>query len=67
MKTRPLSDPRFTITREFTGHESGKPQFVVRFCGEWIGSRQFYASALTLAVGEKARRENALTVSEIPA
>lgn len=67
MKTRPLSDSRFTITHEFTGHASGKPQFVVRFCGEWIGSSQFYASALILAAGERARRSNALTVSEIPA
>ena len=53
------SDPRYTVTQEWTGH--AKPQFVVRFCGEWIASRQFRGSAIMLASGEKARRNGALS------
>lgn len=52
------SDQRYTITKEWTGKE--KPQYVVRFCGEWIASCQFKSSAITLAVGEKSRRNGAL-------
>jgi hypothetical protein len=62
-KTMPYnlpSDPRYTITQEWTGHV--KPQFVVRFCGEWIASRQFLGSAIMLAAGEKARRNGALVI-----
>lgn len=33
-----MTDKRFTITKEFTGHLSGKPQWVVRFMGEYVGS-----------------------------
>jgi hypothetical protein len=29
-------DRRFTVTRECCGHAT--PQFVARFCGDWIGS-----------------------------
>tara|TARA_R110002110_G_scaffold175387_6_gene378932 strand:+ start:3363 stop:3557 length:195 start_codon:yes stop_codon:yes gene_type:complete len=57
------SDPRYTVTQEWTGHE--KPQFVVRFCGEWISSRQFRGSAIMLASGERVRRDGALTVEAI--
>ena len=32
-----LEDGRYTITREWTGKE--KPQFVVRFCSEWVDSK----------------------------
>ena len=57
------SDQRYTITQEWTGKE--KPQYVVRFCGEWVASRQFKSSALTLAVGEKSRRNGALVFEAI--
>lgn len=30
-------DSRYTIGKEFTGHESGKPRFVVRFLNERLG------------------------------
>lgn len=54
------SDPRYTVTQEWTGHE--KPQFVIRFCGDWIASRQFLGSAIMLAAEEKARRNGALAI-----
>jgi len=56
---RPIyKDPRYTITKEWTGKE--KPQFVVRFCDEWICSTPFYSSAVGRAVGHDAERRGAL-------
>jgi len=49
-------DKRYTITQEYTGHPSAKPQFVVRFCNDWVGSSQFYNSAVVRAVGHNAER-----------
>ncbi len=64
MNTNPIhSDQRWTVTREYTG--AAKPQFVVRFCGDWIDSRTTYPAAVTRAVGAKAVRDGALVVVEI--
>ena len=61
---RPVEkDPRWTISREWTGQE--KPQFVVRFCDDWIGQRAFFDSAVMLAVGENARRNGALVIEGV--
>lgn len=61
--TNPLrSDQRWTVTREFTG--KAKPQFVIRFCGDWIDSRSTYPAAVTRAVGAKAVRDGALVIGE---
>jgi len=49
-------DSRYTITQEYTGHPSAKPQFVIRFCDEWVDSSQFYTSAVVRAVGHNAAR-----------
>jgi len=63
-KQHPIqNDERYSIRKEYTGHAT--PQWVVRFCGELIGSSQFYGSALMLASGHNARRNGALTVQEI--
>ena len=63
MKTRPIrSDSRWTVTREFTGDASGKPQFVIRFCGDWQGSRSTYPAAVVLAVATNAMRNGALVI-----
>jgi hypothetical protein len=44
MKTHPTkSDNRWTITREHTGKPA--PQYVIRFCGDWIDSAPTYAAA----------------------
>ena len=51
-------DSRYTVTREWTGKE--KPQFVVRFCGDWLDSRSTYPAAVLRAVGCKAERDGAL-------
>jgi hypothetical protein len=53
------SDERYSLTKEFTGHE--KPQWVVRFCGQWVDSSAFYSSAVVKAVVSKATRDNELT------
>lgn len=58
-------DRRYEVRREWTGH--AKPHYVARFCGEWIGSSQFYSSAVMQAVGHNARRLGALTFENIPA
>ena len=42
-------DSRIAINREYTGHASGKPQYVVRFMGDWIGSASTKARAVQLA------------------
>jgi len=60
MRVYPMSDLRWTITREFTGKD--KPQFVVRFCDEWIDSRGTYPAAVVVAVAGKARRDEALSM-----
>lgn len=66
MKSHPVSsDSRYTVAREFCGH--AEPRFVVRFCGDWVGQRTTYPAAVTLAVGEAARRRGALTITEQPA
>lgn len=57
------TDFRYSIRQEFTGHAQGK-QWVARFCGDWIGSSQFYSSALMLAAGHDARRKGALVLEE---
>ena len=59
------TDHRYSIRQEYTGHAQGK-QWVARFAGEWIGSSQFYGSALMLAAGHNARRNGALTLSNNP-
>ena len=62
--TNPIrSDQRWTVTREFTG--KAKPQFVIRFCGDWIDSRSTYPAAVTRAVGAKALRDGALVIGEL--
>lgn len=67
MTRRPVSsDSRYTVDQEFTGHPSGKAQFVVRFCGEWVDSRSTYPAAVLRAVGHKSARENGI-IEEIPA
>lgn len=47
-------DTRYKITREHSG--KAKPQFVARFCDEFIGQSAFYTSAVVMAVGHNAMR-----------
>lgn len=60
---RPLSDPRYTVAKEFCGYE--RARWVVRFCGEWIGQSQFYSAALMLTVGHNAKRNGAVIIEEV--
>lgn len=61
--SRPLKDARYTVTKEHTGHQ--KPQYVVRFCGDWVTSRSTYPAAVIAATGHRMQRERALTITEI--
>lgn len=68
-KNYPLRDKRYTITLEFTGHISGKPRYVLRWCegqtfAELVGDFAHYSAAVTRAVGHKAVREGALVIEE---
>lgn len=47
-------DRRFSIAREFCGHAT--PQFVARFCGEWIGRAATKGEARELADQFNANR-----------
>ena len=58
-----MKDKRYTITKEYTGQ--AKPQYVVRFCGDFITSRSTYPAAVMAATGHRCQREGALTVEEI--
>ena len=61
--THPISkDKRYTITREWTGQE--KPQFVVRFCGDWVDSRSTIGAATMRAVGYHSERMGNLVFTE---
>jgi hypothetical protein len=61
----PISkDTRYTIAKEYTGHPSANPQFVIRFCGDWVGSSQFYTSAVVRAVGHNAVRKGSPIITE---
>jgi hypothetical protein len=61
----PISkDARYTITQEYTGHPSANPQFVIRFCGDWVGSSQFYTSAVMRAIGYSCEQRGALVITE---
>lgn len=64
MNRHPIrSDSRWTVTKEWSGR--AKPQYVVRFCGEWVDSRAGYLAAVARAVGAKAIRDGALVVTEL--
>lgn len=66
MKQHPIkTDARWTVTREHTGKPA--PQFVIRFCDEWIDSRSTYPAAVLRAVGAKAVRDGSPIIAEMPA
>lgn len=59
-------DSRFTIHREYTGHASGKPQYVARFMGNWIGSSGTRAGAVKLATKWETNRNPAYSPRRSP-
>jgi hypothetical protein len=63
MKTRPIkSDSRWTVTREHTG--AAAPQFVIRFCGDWIDAKSTYGAAVIRTIGAKNVRDGAQIITE---
>jgi len=63
MKRYPIkSDERYTIDKEFCDYSDSR--YVLRFCGAWIMQSQFYSTVLIRAVGECAKRNEALIIIE---
>lgn len=54
------SDKRYTINHEYTGHASGHPVHVLRWCGDFIASSPFLSPMIVRAVGHKAAREKGI-------
>lgn len=54
-----MNDKRYTIQREFTGAEA--PQWVVRFCGEWLSAHSRRPDALHAAQEHQESRHAQLT------
>lgn len=57
-------DKRYTFSQEFTGHISGKPRFVARFCGDFIGESGSLSGAVLKAVVFKQIRNGAEIITE---
>lgn len=55
------SDARYTIDLEWCGE--AKPQYVVRFCGEWQGKRATYGAALVFAACEASKRRGSPVIA----
>ena len=64
---RPIqSDSRYTVAREFCGHD--KPRFVARWCGDFIASRSDYPAAVLCCVTHKAARNGyPVIIEQLPA
>jgi len=60
--SNPIKDKRYTVTKEYTGKPA--PQFVVRFCGEFIASRSTYGAAVLAATNHRMIRDGALVITE---
>lgn len=43
-------DGRYIIQTEFTGHESAKPRWVLRFCSNYISEHETYDEAIQAAI-----------------
>lgn len=56
-------DKRYHVAREYCG--KAKPEFVLRFCDEFIVSSPFYSTVLMRAVGHNAARNGALEIRGI--
>jgi hypothetical protein len=48
MKYPIKKDRNYTITKEWTGKD--KPQYVIRFCNEWVDSKPTMSSATIRAI-----------------
>lgn len=55
-------DTRYSIEKEFTG--KAKPEYVARFCGEFIGSSQFLSAMQLRCVGHNIHRQGDPLITE---
>jgi hypothetical protein len=51
-------DRRYAVAREYCGHRT--PQWVARFCGDWIGCAQHRPAAVSKALAHHQLRQTAL-------
>lgn len=54
----PLPDGRYTVTLEHAG--APQPQWVARFCGEWLGARHTESGAAILCHMKETARQDAM-------
>lgn len=65
MARQPIkSEPGYTVDLEFCGYATKR--FVLRFCGDFIGSFLTYGSAVVRAVGHNNIRKGATPIVEQP-
>lgn len=65
-KLRPIrSDSRWSIGQEFTGHATGKAQWVIRFCDDYQDSRSTKGAALLRCIALRGIQQGALTIEGI--
>jgi hypothetical protein len=60
-----IFDKRYTVTREYTGHKSGKPRYVLRFNLDFIDSRATESAAINLLEKHSRKRLAGLTAKPI--
>lgn len=56
-----LPDGRYTANPEYTGHISGKPRHVARFCGERISDHHTRRAAISACITYEDERQHAMT------
>ena len=57
-------DKRYTITQEYDGNPSGRPQCVLRFCDDYLGSFKNLPDATLRAVGHNAEARLFLLINQ---
>lgn len=55
-----LPDGRYTANPEYTGHLSGKPRHVARFCDERISDHPSKRAAISACITYEQERQNEL-------
>lgn len=60
-----MKDRRYSITPEFTGHESGKKRFVLRFCDKRVSDHATRYEAEQAIVAMKKERDSDLAFKPV--
>lgn len=57
------NDKRYTIAKEYTGKD--KPQWVLRYCGDWVCSSPFLSTVAIRAIGMSCERRGCQIIEEV--